>query len=405
MLTIDTNKQPQVLSVSQITSLIKGSLETQFPQIWIQGEISNFKPAASGHVYFSLKDQGAMISAAIFGWGRRSKAQAMPLKDGLQVVCKGSVSVYAPRGSYQFLVEEIQPLGAGALQLAFEELKAKLMSEGLFEPSKKKLLPKFPKKIAIITSPSGAAIRDILNVLERRAPHIEVLILPVLVQGEMAASQMIKALDLANSKDLADLILITRGGGSIEDLWCFNDEGLARAIARSMIPTISAVGHEVDFTISDFVSDYRAPTPSAAAEILSTSWVEVQNQLNEIHQRLFMVTRRIVSEAKRNLRLWSDRIVSPADRLREQAQRCDEYAERLIRAVNNYFQRKQSVFEQCVASLNALSPLRVLERGYAIVLDQTKKDKTKVIKSANELLPNQKLQIRFRDGDRQVEVV
>ena len=227
---------PKAMSVTELTQRIRGVVEPSFMQVWLQGEVSNYRPATSGHAYFSLKDENASIAAAIFGWGvKGKKISKVPfdLKDGLQVLCRGKVSLYPPRGTYQLLIDQIEPLGAGALQVAFEQLKARLQREGLFDPARKRSLPAYPLKIAVITSPSGAAIRDMLNILARRAPQVEVNIIPAVVQGDAAPAQIIRGLELANRHKLGDIIVLARGGGSIEDLWCFNDEGLARAIAAS----------------------------------------------------------------------------------------------------------------------------------------------------------------------------
>jgi exodeoxyribonuclease VII large subunit len=256
-----TERAPKHLTVTELTARIKGLLEPAFTDIWVQAEVSNYRPAASGHLYFSLKDSGSTVAAALFGAGGKKRI-AFDIKDGMQILCRGKISIYAPRGNYQFIIDQVEPLGAGALQIAFEQLKAKLQTEGLFDPKRKRALPPFPKKIAVVTSPSGAAIRDMLNILRRRAPHLEVIVIPALVQGLEAPKQIIRGLETANKFDLGDIVVLARGGGSVEDLWCFNDEALARAIAASKIPVVSAVGHEIDFTISDFVSDLRSKPPT-----------------------------------------------------------------------------------------------------------------------------------------------
>jgi len=393
----DTSNQQQIkpLSVFQLTSKIKGVLEPQFSEIWVQGEISNYRPAASGHLYFSLKDEQAAISAALFSFGSKKKLK-FDLKDGLQVICKGKVSVYPPRGTYQLIVEHLEPLGAGALQLAFEQLKEKLKNEGLFDAQNKKKLPVFPKKIAVITSPSGAAIQDMLNILKRRAPQIEVLVVPAIVQGEEAPPQLVRALDVCNRLQLAELIVLARGGGSIEDLWCFNDETLARAISKSKLPVISAVGHEIDFTISDFVSDLRAPTPSAAAEILSENWVSMSRQIKNTWERLVFVMNRDLQNRNQILKLLSAKIVSPLDRIREKVQRCDELLMRINRAILQVIERRKLALGRLVGTLEALSPLKVLERGYSIVLAS---DSQKVFNSAASLKTNDAVRIKFHDGE------
>ena len=387
----------QALSVSEITSRIKANLESDFMEVWVKGEISNLKAASSGHVYFSLKDDGANLSAAAFGWGR--KKVTFQLKDGLEVLCRGNISVYAPRGNYQLLVDTIEPLGAGALQLAFDQLKQKLQSEGLFETKRKRPIPKYPSKIVVITSPQAAALRDVLTVLKRRAPFVEVVLVPTLVQGEDAANKIMQAIKVANHYKLGEVILLTRGGGSIEDLWSFNNEDLARIIAASEIPVISAVGHEVDFTIADFVSDLRAPTPSAGAEILSQHWVELRERTRHLHERLFMSFKRDLLLKKRTLEALSAKLKSPRDQLREKAQRVDELSLSLERSIRLSIERRQSSLERLASKLQALSPLNVLSRGYALV--QNAADK-RVIRSSKEVKKGDRLALRFSDGEIEV---
>ena len=388
-------------TITELTAKIRGVVEPSFLNVWVQGEISNFKPAASGHVYFSLKDQGASVAAAIFGWGSRKRP--FEIKDGLQVACRGKISVYPPRGTYQLVIDQIEPLGAGALQIAFERLKTQLSGEGLFDPSRKKPLPRYPKKIAVITSPTGAVIQDILNILGRRAPHIQILVVPSLVQGEGAAPQLIRALETVNRFRLADVIVLARGGGSMEDLWCFNHEELARAIARSELPIVSAVGHEVDFTISDFVADLRAPTPSAAAEILSGPWLEVAQRLRDQSSRMILAMQRNLQTRATVLTHVAARLVSPKDRLREQAQRNDELSHRLLKAFEFFLQRRQSQLQQWSGKLDALSPLRVLERGYTLVRDPSRGGA--VLRSAEQVKAEQELEITFYDGKRTVRAL
>ncbi len=395
----DEPAPPKHLSISELTTRIRGILEPAFTQVLVQGEVSNYRPAASGHAYFSLKDTSASISAAIFGWG--SKRKPFELKDGLQVLVRGKVSVYPPRGSYQLTIDHIEPLGAGALTVAFEKLKAKLQEEGLFDSKRKRSLPLYPTSIVVVTSPSGAAIQDMLNILKRRAPHLRVRILPALVQGAEAASQITRALELANRHKLGDLVVLARGGGSIEDLWAFNEEVLARAIAASELPVISAVGHEIDFTIADFVADLRAPTPSAAAEIVTGQWVESANRVSDSRLRLRNVIGREVSRRRELLSHIAARVLSPRDRLREQAQRCDELALRLERAFRGRIDRRRAATDQLLAKLEALSPLRVLERGYTLVQDE----RGAVIKSASQIKTGRNLEIRFHDGKRPVQAL
>lgn len=390
--------QPKHLTVTELNSRIRGVLEPALNDVWVQGEISNFRPAASGHIYFSLKDQNSSISAAIFGWGARR--QKFELKDGMQVLCHGKVTVYSPRGSYQITVDQVEPLGAGALQIAFEQLKAKLTAEGLFDPSRKRALPTFPQRIAVVTSPSGAAIQDMLNILSRRAPQIRVTVIPVVVQGDGAPQQLIRGLELANQHSLGDLVVLARGGGSIEDLWCFNDEALARAIAASVLPVVSAVGHEIDFTIADFVADLRAPTPSAAAEIVSGFWVDAIGKVRDSKLRIVQAIQREIMNRKTLLAHVAARVVSPRDRLREQAQRCDELYARLDRAFKIRLERRRSLMEQYIGKLDALSPLRVLDRGYALV--RSSDEQRQIIRSARQIQDGQELEITFSDGSRKV---
>lgn len=388
-------------TVTELTSKIRGVVEPSFSQVWVQGEVSNYRPASSGHAYFSLKDQGACISAAIFGWGARKKG--FELKDGLQVLCRGKIAIYPPRGTYQIVIDQLEPLGTGALQIAFEKLKAKLAGEGLFDPALKRGLPKLPSRIAVVTSPTGAAVQDMLNVLRRRAPQIRVTIVPALVQGAEAAPQIVRGIELANQHALGEVIVLARGGGSIEDLWAFNDESLARAIRQSKIPVVSAVGHEIDFTISDFVADLRAPTPSAAAEIVSGAWVDVSERVRDQSARLRTLISRELSQRKLLLSHLAARVVSPRDRLREQAQRTDDLALRLERAIQARLERRRNAVQQIVGKLDALSPLRVLERGYTLV--RTPGDAGRVIKSAQQVKSGEEFEITFYDGKKAIRAI
>jgi exodeoxyribonuclease VII large subunit len=388
--------ESRAMSVSEITTRIKRNLESEFIEVWIKGEISNLKPASSGHVYFSLKDNGASLSAAAFGWGR--KKSTFELKDGLEVLCRGNISVYPPRGNYQLLVDAIEPLGAGALQLAFDQLKQKLQADGLFDLKKKRPIPKYPKKIIVISSPQAAAVKDVLTVLKRRAPFVEVLLVPSLVQGESAAEKLIQAIKVANHYKLGEVILLTRGGGSIEDLWAFNHEELARTIAMSAIPVISAVGHEIDFTIADFVSDLRAPTPSAGAEILTEAWVELRERSRNLNERLLMSLKRELLLKRRTLETLAAKLKSPKDQLREKSQRVDELSMALERLTRLTLERRQVQLERLSGKLHALSPLNVLSRGYALV----RTPEGHVVRSANEVKKGQKLSLRFSDGEMEV---
>src|SRR5471032_329355 len=293
----------RILTVAELTRAIRATLETKFGAVWVQGEISNYKLHPSGHQYFTLKDQRAAISCVIFRNTLPSAAQ--PISDGAQVQVYGNVSVFEARGQYQLSVQILQTRGAGLLQARFEALKRKLEAEGLFDPARKRALPRFPKRIGIVTSPSGAAIRDMLNVLRRRAPNVEVLISPVRVQGSGAAAEIATALnELAAPNPLwepIDVIVIARGGGSIEDLWEFNEEIVARAIFNSAIPVVCAVGHEIDFTIADFVADLRAPTPSAAAELITREWSDWRGTVQALRNRLDRNVRQELLTHRRHL--------------------------------------------------------------------------------------------------------
>lgn len=404
MTTTQSSTTPQsakAISISELTARIRGILEPPLSSVWVQGEISNFKPAPSGHAYFSLKDAQSTVSAAIFGWGKRS--QSFQLRDGQQVLCRGRISVYPPRGSYQLVIDVIEPMGAGALQLAFEQLKQKLAAEGLFASERKRPLPEYPTRVAIVTSPTGAAIQDMLNVLGRRAPHIEINIVPALVQGAEAPAQIVRALEKANTHALGDVIILARGGGSLEDLWAFNNEALARAIAHSKLPVISGVGHEVDFTIADFVADLRAPTPSAAAELVSRNWVDFGRRLGEHRDRMRQGILRAIQLRRERLRAVAARMVSPRDRLREQAQRLDETTLRLQRAMERRLETRKLRLGQSAEKLQALSPLGVLSRGYAIPFRDEKE--FQIVRSAHILKPGDRFGIRFHDGDVRVETL
>ncbi|MCM0606909.1 MAG: exodeoxyribonuclease VII large subunit [Xanthomonadaceae bacterium] len=386
------------VTVSELTTKIKSTLEPEFNNVWVRGEISNFKPAPSGHLYFSLKDDSSMISAAFFGWGKRSLSSQVKLKDGLEVLCRGKISVYPPRGSYQIVVDHLEPLGAGALQMAFEQLKEKLKREGLFDIEKKRQLPSYVSRVAVVTSPTGAVVRDIINVMSRRAPHVRITVVPTVVQGADAHFKIIQAIKTANEQNFGDVIILARGGGSIEDLWCFNNEELARTIRNSKLPVISAVGHETDFTIADFVADLRAPTPSAAAEIVTAKWADMANIVMELKTRLWNGFKRGLAQKLQNFQSIARQLRDPRDRLRDQAQKCDDWSSRLNQAMKVSIERKKMIMAQIFGKLDALSPLKVLERGYTIIKDD--KDSTRVIKRAVEISAGQKLKVVFHDGSK-----
>ncbi|MBU1439526.1 MAG: exodeoxyribonuclease VII large subunit, partial [Gammaproteobacteria bacterium] len=355
-------QQADIYTVSRLNSEVRLTLELQFRQLWLVGEVSNFVSASSGHWYFSLKDQAAQVKVAMFKTANRN-ASFTP-RNGQQVMIRARISVYEPRGEYQLLADFIEPAGDGLLRLQYEQLKAKLASEGLFYEERKKSLPSKVATIGVITSPTGAAIRDILTVLARRAPAIKVIIYPSLVQGAQAASDLTAALRLAIRRHECDVLIIGRGGGSLEDMWCFNDETLARTIADCPIPIVSAVGHEIDFSISDYVADLRAATPSAAAELVSPDQQHQLSQLLQLKQRLAQgIRQRLGVSAQMFLHQHSKlQLLHPARRLQQQQQRLDELQIRLTQAMQQRLQRKTQQLQLQQKSLKLLSPAQRLQR-------------------------------------------
>jgi exodeoxyribonuclease VII large subunit len=363
----------KVLTVAELTRAIRGTLETKFGAVWVQGEISNYKLHPSGHQYFTLKDQRAAIACVIF---RNTLPPTAPsIADGAQVQVYGNVSVFEARGQYQLSVQILQTRGAGLLQAKFEALKRKLEAEGLFDPTRKRPLPKFPKRIGIITSPSGAAIRDVLNVLRRRAPNVAVLVSPVRVQGVGAAAEIATAInELAAPNDAwkpVDVIVITRGGGSIEDLWEFNEEIVARAIFNSAIPIVSAVGHEIDFTIADFVADLRAPTPSAAAELIVADAAELGRRVNDLANCLQKYLRNFLLQSQTRLRFLSERTLARElmQRLRDAQQQLDLTTESLRRRLKQFVADARASFSARAQSLKSHDPKRELILRRANLVD------------------------------------
>lgn len=433
-----------IYTVSRLNSEVRLTLELQFRQLWLVGEVSNFVAASSGHWYFSLKDQAAQVKVAMFK--QNNRASVMP-RNGQQVMIRARISVYEPRGEYQLLADFIEAAGDGLLRQQYEQLKAQLHAEGLFEPGRKKPLPTEPQCIGVITSPTGAAIRDILTVLSRRAPALQVIIYPSLVQGNQAAADLSAALQVAIRRRECDVLIIGRGGGSIEDLWCFNDETLARQIANCPIPIVSAVGHEVDFSISDFVADLRAATPSAAAELVSPDQQQQWQQIAKLQQRLQQAMRVLLGQHAQQWLFAQKRLQQqhPARRLEQQQQRLDELELRLQRAVRQHIERhrqrwqfwqkslalcspalrvsQQSLqhqqlqrrLEQAMAQrlqqakqqwhqhsvmLQQISPLATLERGYAITLHQGK-----VVKDAMSLQAGDVVTTKVANGEFQSTVM
>ncbi|XKG39549.1 exodeoxyribonuclease VII large subunit [Marinobacter sp.] len=350
--------RPRALTVSELNHQVRHLLETSFMQAWVEGELSSFSRPGSGHWYFTLKDNRCQVRCAMFK-GFNQRIHPLP-KEGDQVRIRGRVSLYENRGDFQIIAEHMEPAGAGALQQAFEELKAKLQREGLFDPGRKKPIPTLPHQIGVVTSPTGAAIHDILTVLARRFPAIGVTVYPTVVQGQAAAGNIVSAIQAAERHGRADVLIIGRGGGSLEDLWCFNDEAVARAISACSLPTVSAVGHEIDFTIADFVADLRAPTPSAAAEKLSPDSLDWLRLLADQQQRLtsgFQVTRRRLAARLEHL---AARLRDPRRELLEKAQRLDELEMRLHSVMKTALTRQNTRLEHSRNRLLAQSPSRQL---------------------------------------------
>ena len=358
----------KIYSVSELTREIKVLLEGRFPGVWVEGEISNIRKPGSGHIYFTLKDEGSQLQAVLY------RSQLMrnrfDLRDGLQVIAFGDVSVYARGGRYQLTVAEIEPRGLGALQLAFEQLKQRLALEGLFAPERKKPIPLLPERIGIVTSPTGAAIRDILTVIQRRFANVRILISPARVQGETAVGEIAGAIDGFNARADVDVIIVTRGGGSLEDLWAFNEEAVARAIARSRIPVISAVGHEIDYTISDFVADLRVPTPSAAAELVIAQKSELQGKIETLASKLSSAISERIASLRNRWRLCEQSYVFQAPRtmVRQHQQLLDELESRLQRSFRHAIELIRNRLGAVGGKLESLSPLAVLARGYSVII-------------------------------------
>jgi exodeoxyribonuclease VII large subunit len=444
-LTFNLMPQRRILTVSELTGKVRDLLAKNFTDIWVEGEISNCRPAQSGHIYFTLKDDRAQVRCVFFKQQQRG-IKFRP-EDGLHVTVRGSLSVYESRGEYQIYVETIEPVGLGALQLAFEQLKKRLEAEGLFSPERKKPLPMLPNRIGLITSPSGAAVRDVIRILRRRFPNVCLTLYPVRVQGDGAAAEIVKALKFFSQKKSVDVLILARGGGSIEDLWSFNEEIVARAIAESTIPIISGVGHETDFTIADFVADVRASTPSAAAELVVQTRREFDKHIAELRETIASLIRYRLLESSRRVHELAGRrgFRRPLDLLRQQRQRADEMTSRLaqglrarleqsrkrfttahVRIVSFDFRMriaafrlrlekraaelgvrserllraKRERFERLRLQLNERSPLKVLERGYAIATDVA----GNILKSVEGVNLGDAVRVQLRHGQLTTEV-
>lgn len=435
--------RPRALSVSELNHQARHLLESSFLQVWVEGELSGFSRPSSGHWYFSLKDQKCQIRCAMFR-GLNQRIRPLP-KEGDQVRIRGKVTLYENRGDFQIIVEHMEPAGLGALQQAFEELKHKLQSEGLFEVGRKKPIPTLPIHIGVVTSPTGAAIHDILTVLARRCPAIPVTLYPTTVQGKPAAAEIVRAIEMAQAHGVADVLVIGRGGGSLEDLWCFNEEAVARAITACAIPTVSAVGHETDVTIADFVADLRAPTPSAAAEKISPDQNDMLRQVNDREFRLANAAKRALQRLNTKLEHLSARLRDPRRELLEKGQRLDDLEVRLGKAIAQRMDRSQVVsahlaqrlamqspskqlansrdaldrsslqlgkamervlaklhdrVEHTAGTLNVVSPLATLGRGYAIVRD----NQGRIIRNAPDLTVGDQISARVANGTVTAEV-
>lgn len=431
-----------VLSVSQLNGRARLLLEDVFAQVWVEGEISNLARPASGHVYFTLKDSQAQVRCALFRQNAVRVRQA--LKDGLAVRVRGKVSLFEGRGDYQLILDSVEPAGDGALRLAFEALKDKLSAEGLFASERKRPLPAHPQRIGIVSSPTGAVIRDIISVFRRRAPQVRLTLIPTAVQGRDATAQIVRALQLADRGGF-DALILARGGGSLEDLWCFNEEAVARAVAACVTPIVSAVGHETDVSISDFVADVRAPTPSAAAELLAPDSSDLQRRLDGLQRRLLLRMRDQLGRERLRLDGLTRRLRHPGERLRQYAQRLDDldlrlrrayqlrlnarheqltrlearllaqhpgrllgllrqrldsFAERLPRAAQAHLRHQRQRLENLAQTLHLVSPLATLGRGYSILLD----DRGHAVRRAEQTRPGQKLRAKLGEGELTVRV-
>lgn len=382
----------KVFSISELNRRARDLLELHMPLLWVEGEISNFSQPSSGHWYFTLKDEHAQVRCAMFR-GRNQIVKFKPAS-GDFVSARVRVSLYEGRGEFQLIVEHMEEAGFGLLQKRFEELKAKLQQEGLFDEIHKKPLPEFCHRLAVITSPTGAAIRDVLHVLERRFPLMDVQIIPTLVQGDEAIEQIVKALDLANRAPGIDVILLCRGGGSIEDLWAFNSERIARAIFASTRPVVSAVGHEVDFTIADFVADLRAPTPSAAAELISQDAEDLLETFEGYGILCSNALLRRIQTYREKIRYLAAHVRHPGERLQQRAQQLDQLEIRLRNSKYILIDKRKSLLQKLSGMLHMVSPLATLHRGYAIALNE----KGKAVRSSNQVVNGERLQIQVHDG-------
>jgi len=386
-------KPPEHMTVSQLVELIRELVEDNFVTVSVEGEVSNLARPSSGHWYFTLKDSRSQLRAVMFRG--RNRLIDSPPRDGQRVVCRGALSVYSARGELQLVVDELDAAGVGDLQQAFQELKGRLAAEGLFDPSRKKSLPAFPRTVGIVTSPTGAVIHDILNVLRRRAPGLRLLLCPVKVQGQGAAEEIAAAIDLLSRHGESDVLVVGRGGGSLEDLCAFNEEVVARAIVASRIPVISAVGHEVDVTISDLVADLRAPTPSAAAELVAKSRLELEAHLDHLQARLQSYLRQTLDLLGARLDRYELQLKGVEREFTALGQSVSQLQRRLEMAMESRMRHLNERLAGNCGRLDALSPLQQLARGYAIV---SRDPAGHGLRSIAEVEPGQRLWIRLSDG-------
>jgi exodeoxyribonuclease VII large subunit len=389
------NKDTPVFTISDITKSVKELLEGSLVPCWVEGEISNWTAHSSGHCYFSLKDEKSQIRAVIWR-GQRAGIMFKP-EDGMKVHAYGAIKVYERGGNYQINVFKMQPEGIGALQLAYEQLKKKLSEEGLFDETRKKPLPEGITSVGVVTSPTGAALRDIVNVLKRRAPATQIILNPARVQGTGAAEEIARAIREFNEYGMVDILIVGRGGGSIEDLWAFNEEIVARAIAESELPVVSAVGHEVDYTIADFVADLRAPTPSAAAELVVSDQEEQQENLRLLVDRFISAAQYYFTSLSERMRSLAKVLEyhNPSDTVNQYMQRVDELTQRLSLLLQHQVDGKKNLLGQLLGKLDGLSPLATFNRGYSIVRCS---DDKKVLKSVKQVSLSDMIEVLLNDG-------
>jgi exodeoxyribonuclease VII large subunit len=391
---INTSKpsETKVFSVKEINRLVRELLEQSFPSFWITGEISNFISASSGHWYFSLKDEEAQVRCTMFK-NKNMAAEWIP-KNGEKIEAKCLIGLYEARGEYQLNIEQIRHAGAGLLSEAFNQLKEKLLKEGLFEVSRKKSIPQFPRSIGVITSPTGAAIEDILITLKRRSPHIPIIIYPSLVQGKEAPPAIVRAIETANAREECDVLILARGGGSIEDLWAFNEEIVARAIVASKIPTITGVGHETDSTIADFVSDLRAPTPTGAAELVTSHTFELIKTIQVYKNQLNKLMAGLIRELVQKIDYLEKRLVSPRQQIQRQKEQIYQYIQRINQSMKNVVIQYRLHIDKLKLNLDHLSPHAVLSRGYSIITDVD----GQIVNNVTQLKLDDKIHIQLNHG-------